>query len=79
MQAFNNYLESQFQLHVKSLYATTVKVHTNLEDVVQATQKNERIENDISVSNKLRIILYIQNTNSAQYQFRSSGIHIFFS
>ncbi len=35
--------------------------------MVQATQKNERIENDISVSNKLRIILYIQNTNSAQY------------
>ncbi len=63
MQAFDNYLESQFQLHVKSLYATTVKVHTNLEDVlklmVQAIQKNERIENDVSVSNKLRIILYI--------------------
>ena len=63
MQAFDNYLESQFQLHVKSLYVTTVKVHTNLEDVlklmVQAIQKNERIENDVSVSNKLRIILYI--------------------
>ncbi len=54
---------TEFQLHVKSLYVTTVKVHTNLEDVlklmVQAIQKNERIENDVSVSNKLRIIRYI--------------------
>ncbi len=62
MQAFDNYLESQFLPHVKSLYATMVKVHTNLEDVlklmVQAIQKNERTENDVSVSNKLRIILY---------------------
>lgn len=52
VQNFDNYLESQFLPHVKSLYKTTVKVHTNLEDVlklmVQAIQKNERTENEVS-------------------------------
>ena len=54
VQNFDHYLESQFLPHVKSLYATTVKVHMNLEDVlklmVQAIQKNERTENEVSVT-----------------------------
>ena len=52
MQDFDSHLESHFLPHVKSLYATTVKVHTNIEDVlklmVQAMKKNERTENDVS-------------------------------
>jgi hypothetical protein len=52
VQSFDSYLESQFLPYIKSLYATTVKVHTNLEDVfklmVEAIRTNERTENDIS-------------------------------
>jgi hypothetical protein len=51
-QAFDDFLEAHFLPHVKSLYATTVKVHTNLEDImkllVQAIESNERNEADVS-------------------------------
>jgi hypothetical protein len=57
VQSFDNYLETQFLPHIKALYATTVKVHTNIEDVmklmVQAIHKNEWTENDVSFFNKL--------------------------
>ncbi|CAB4033805.1 Hypothetical predicted protein, partial [Paramuricea clavata] len=50
-QAFDDFLEAHFLPHVKSLYATTVKVHTNLEDImkllVQAIESNERNEADL--------------------------------
>ena len=70
-QAFDDFIEANFLPHVKSLYATTVKVHTNLEDVmkllVQAIVSNERNESDVSC-------IKIQNAD-VHYQHRTRRLH----